>query len=233
VELAIPFGIVEGFTPDHSMGFDLFWRDVDVPDEFDPDFPEADAKPGFGGSGILWADWNHAEVVSGTAEDGNLFHGGNWGSLVFGSLIAGDLNGDGVRDVADLDLQATWLVNGAPDIGAADLNGDGNFDFEDRRQLVDVIFHTFLGDANLDGEFNSSDFVTVFTAQEYEDEFTANSTWSEGDWNGDLEFNSADFVVAFQGQGYEKGPRPAAAVPEPGSFMLLAIGGLILARCRR
>ena len=101
VELAIPFGITDGFEPTHSMGFDLFWRDVDVPEDFDELDPQGDAKPGHGGGGILWAAWNHAETVSGADEDGNLFHGGNWGSLVFGSQLAGDLNSDGQVDVAD------------------------------------------------------------------------------------------------------------------------------------
>ena len=229
VELAIPFGITDGFDPSHSMGFDLFWRDVDVPEDFDEEFPEADAKLGFGSAGILWADWNHAEIVDGSSEDGNLFHGGNWGSLVFGTLLEGDLNSDGNVDVADLDLQATWLVGGAPDAAAADLNGDGQFDFGDRSFLAETLLNTFLGDANLDGEFNSSDFVTVFSAGEYEDDINANSTWSEGDWNGDGEFSSADFVVAFSSGGYEKGPR-AAQVPEPKAPGLLAIGVLLVTR---
>ena len=231
VEMAIPFGITDGFDPSHSMGFDLFWRDVDVPDNFDEDAPEGDAKPGFGGSGILWADWNHAEAVSGDLEDGNLFHGGNWGTLVFGSQAEGDLNADGAVDVGDLDLQGTWLVGGAPDAAAADLNDDGEFDFGDRSYLVETILNTFLGDANLDGEFNSSDFVTVFAAGEYEDDTAGNSTWSEGDWNGDGEFSSADFVVAFASGGYEKGPRPAA-VPEPSALGLISLAGLFIRRFR-
>jgi hypothetical protein len=215
------------------MGFDLFWRDVDVPENFDEDAPEADAKPGFGGSGILWADWDQADSVTGDGEDGNLFHGGNWGSLVFGSRVEGDLNGDGLKNVDDIDLQAIWLTDGTPDAAAADLNGDGRFDFEDRRHLIEVLCNTYLGDANLDDEFNSSDFVAVFQAQEYEDEVARNSTWAEGDWNGDLEFSSADFVVAFQGQGYENGPRPAAAVPEPGTLTLVIIAGLCVLRGRK
>ena len=61
------------------------------------------------------------------------------------------------------------------------------------------------GDANLDGRFDSSDFVHVFQKGEYEDGITGNSSWSEGDWNGDSEFDSADFVVAFQAGLYETG----------------------------
>ena len=51
-----------------------------------------------------------------------------------------------------------------------------------------------LADSNLDGEFNSSDFVTVFKAGEYEDGIEMNSGWAEGDWNGDGDFSSRDLV---------------------------------------
>ncbi|MCA9172596.1 MAG: hypothetical protein KDB23_33255, partial [Planctomycetales bacterium] len=84
---------------------------------------------------------------------------------------------------------------------------------------------TYFGDANLDGEFNSADLINVFQAGQYEDAFSANSTWSTGDWNGDGEFTTSDFVVAFQDGGYEKGPRHAvSAVPEPSGLMTLLIG---------
>ena len=84
--------------------------------------------------------------------------------------------------------------------------------------------NTYVGDSNLDGEFNSSDFVVVFTAGKYESGEAA--TYAEGDWNGDMLFNSSDFVAAFGQGGYERGPKPAA-VPEPSSMgsglVLLAI----------
>ena len=92
---------------------------------------------------------------------------------------------------------------------------------------------TWFGDANLDGEFNSSDFVAVFEAGEFEDSIANNSTWETGDWNFDGEFNSSDFVTAFQDGGYEKGPLQVANVPEPTAIMTLlgaAIGLLILLR---
>jgi hypothetical protein len=87
---------------------------------------------------------------------------------------------------------------------------------------------------NLDGEFSSADFVTVFQIGEYEDVTAGNSGWGEGDWNGDADFNSSDFVAAFQDGGFELGPRAAtSAVPEPGSLVLLALGALLIGTARR
>lgn len=70
VELRIPFDPkIPGFTPDHKMGFDLFWRDVD-PDD-----------------GTNWLTWGQSSTVtcSGEGEDQKtaLFNASNWGALVF------------------------------------------------------------------------------------------------------------------------------------------------------
>ncbi|MCA9212033.1 MAG: lamin tail domain-containing protein, partial [Planctomycetales bacterium] len=53
------------------------------------------------------------------------------------------------------------------------------------------------GDSNGDGIFDSSDFVLVFQAGEYEDGIAGNSTFEEGDWDGDGDFTSSDFVFVF------------------------------------
>ena len=56
-----------------------------------------------------------------------------------------------------------WL----PD-AAFDLNGDSIIDQEDHRVWVKDLEHTWFGDADLNGEFNSKDFVQVFQAGKYE-----------------------------------------------------------------
>ena len=95
---------------------------------------------------------------------------------------------------------------------------------------------TWVGDADLNQVFDSSDLVAVFIAGQYEDGIPMNSGWAEGDWNGDGEFDSADFVAAFTDGGYEQGPRVAAnAVPEPTSHALLItalIGVTLVSRIR-
>ncbi len=144
--------------------------------------------------------------------------------------LPGDYNSDGVLDVADLNLQADAIASG--DL-AFDENADGVVDREDRKIWVKEYKKTWVGDANLDGEFTSSDFVNVFTAGTYEVDVEA--TWAQGDWDGDKRFATADFVFAFSDGGYELGPLPGAqAVPEPsGLGLLLCSLGLLAVRRRR
>ena len=145
--------------------------------------------------------------------------------LTIAASPPGDLNADDVYDVSDIDSLTArirtqtgvpyWLPN-----AAFDLNTDDIIDFADHRVWVKDLAHTWYGDADLSGEFDSSDFVQVFTVGEYES--TEEAGWSEGDWNGDGVFDSDDFVIAFQDGGYEQGPRTdAVAVPEPSTAGLL------------
>jgi hypothetical protein len=150
------------------------------------------------------------------------------------SVVNGDFNGDGDLSAADIDALTTEVKAGT-NMPRFDVTGDGRVDAADRTQWVNVLAKTYFGDSNLDGEFNSADFVVVFTAGEYEDAVAGNSTWAEGDWNGNMEFESGDFVEAFTAGGYEKGPRPAAAaVPEPAActLALIGLGAMLLRRGR-
>ncbi|MCA9200480.1 MAG: hypothetical protein KDA87_23235, partial [Planctomycetales bacterium] len=106
--------------------------------------------------------------------------------------LPGDLNGDGQQTGEDIDTFCR-----TNDL-AFDFDGSGALDFGDLQILVQQYFQTSFGDANLDGIFNSSDFVSVFVAGQYEDAIADNSTWSTGDWNCDGEFSTQDLVVAFQ-----------------------------------
>ena len=114
--------------------------------------------------------------------------------------LPGDFNGDGRVTVADVNAMRTGVRTAS---GPYDLDGDGKVELADLEYLVERIMGSSIGDANLDGIFNSSDFVTIFQAGQYEDNIEGNSTWSEGDWNGDGEFSSSDLVYAFQKGRYE------------------------------
>ena len=104
---------------------------------------------------------------------------------------------------------------------------------EDRDVWVHDLRDTYYGDADLDGEFTTTDFVEVFVAGKYESGEDAG--WAEGDWDGEGTFGTADFVIAFVDGGYEQNAaRPIQTVPEPNSCLLLLLGTLALvARHRR
>ncbi len=147
--------------------------------------------------------------------------------------LLGDYNGNDMLDAGDLDLQAAVIAAETHD-PAYDLTGDGLVDYDDRLMWVEDpdMFNSYVGDSNLDGQFDSTDFVQVFQAGKYESE--QNATWEEGDWNGDLLFSASDFVAAFQSGGYEFGAKAGvSAVPEPAGLALLLIGMLSLTGLRR
>ncbi len=134
----------------------------------------------------------------------------------------GDFNSNGRIDVADVNLLLEAIYEGSTDI-LFDVDGNLVVDEDDLAFWVGDIAITWFGDADLNGEFNSSDLVQVFQRGEYEDGFLENSRWDGGDWTGDLEFDSADFVQAFQDGGFELGPMSATPIPEPHSATLLAV----------
>jgi hypothetical protein len=150
----------------------------------------------------------------------------------------GDYNNNGLLDAGDLDQQAQAIA-GQQHPQEFDLNNDGLVNFTDREMWIDELKNTWIGDANLDGEFNSSDMVQVFARGKYEKPETAG--WEEGDFNGDTFFDSGDMVAAFVAGGYEKGikgggPNPAvSAVPEPTTLAMFVVGilAMIGTRCRR
>lgn len=174
--------------------------------------------------------WHRALTA---AEITDIYTRGLAGESILGSGgPEGDFDGSGVLDAADIDLLSAD-VRAESNTASFDLNGDGAVNDQDRFRWIEELANTFVGDSNLDGEFNSSDFVAVFTGGEYEDGVAGNSTWATGDWNGDSEFDSSDFVMAFTSGGYELGPKPGTEnVPEPTSLSLLLIATAFLVKRR-
>lgn len=145
----------------------------------------------------------------------------------------GDFDKNGRSDEADVNLLLTGIRQGT-NPSLYDITADGRVDSQDLEWWVHEVRNTYFGDANLDGQLNSSDLVAVFAMGTYEDAIPSNANWESGDWNGDGEFSSADLVLAFQDGGYEQGNRPAvAAVPEPSAIGLIFVAGLFCSGTRR
>ena len=133
-----------------------------------------------------------------------------------------DINGDGNCDAADIDAMSQNVI-------------DGTATEADRTALIESAspdgFNTYLGDSDLNGQFDEQDIVTAFIDGKYLSGDAAG--WAQGDWDANLQFDEQDFFQAFIAGGYLQGPRGAAAVPEPSSFVLLGFGLLAFAGRRR
>ena len=137
--------------------------------------------------------------------------------------LTGDFNGNGVLDAADIDM-----LTGDVQDPALDVTSDGVVNQDDRVFWVHDLANTWFGDADLNGEFVSSDIVVVFVAGKYDTGQEAG--WAEGDWDGDGVFSSGDLITALVDVGYEKGQlTDGVDMPEPGGWLLLILGvGLLL-----
>ena len=118
--------------------------------------------------------------------------------------VAPDVNRDGSVNASDLDAICAAIHANATD-ERLDLNGDSVVTIEDRDYLLDNVFHTTAGDANLDGVVNSTDLVQVFRAARYDAKDSINTGWAAGDWNCDGRFTSRDLVELFRLNVYVKG----------------------------
>ena len=144
--------------------------------------------------------------------------------------MTGDFNMNGELDVEDINSLSAEVLGGLHP-KRFDLNDDELVDTFDHKIWVHELKNTWYGDADLNGQFNSSDMVQVFASGKYETGEDAG--WAEGDWDGTGFFDSSDMVAAFVDGGYEKGPRPdAAAVPEPNSVSLAFVCAISLIACR-
>jgi hypothetical protein len=170
--------------------------------------------------------------------DGNALADGTIVGISIGTvaetIVTGDFNGDGSLNIHDLDLLYAAIRQGTNLL--FDLHRNNNLDQEDRRVWVEDLRHTYFGDSDLDGEFNSTDLISVLATGKYENGIPHDASWADGDWNGDADFDSSDLVLAISSGGYEQGPRVAAvaAVPEPSAGVMLGVGVVfVLHRFRR
>ncbi len=159
--------------------------------------------------------------------------------LTYREADRGDYNGNARIDPEDFDIlrikSALREFRESSIERAFDLNRDGIPDAGDRRSWVMDVAHTWYGDANLDGFFDSRDLIQVFAGGRYDLTRPFRAGWASGDWSGDGYFDSTDLVLAFDDGGYGAGPRTinrdASMVPEPSCLSGLLIV-LFALRCR-
>jgi hypothetical protein len=139
------------------------------------------------------------------------------------SLIAadGDLDDNGVTDVTDVNQLLHALATGGQD-DRFDLTRDLKVDVADLKYWTHTLAGTTFGDANLDRTFDSSDLVHVLQEGKYE--LDVDAGWAQGDWSGDSRFGSDDLVLALADGGYTNGAPLLSSVPEPSSWLLVALG---------
>jgi hypothetical protein len=145
------------------------------------------------------------------------------GTVQYGEDVPGDFNSNGTLDLQDIDALTAASATGNNE-ASFDLNSDALVNQSDVQIWVKTLRKSWIGDANLDLEFSSTDLVVVFQAGKYE--LNEAAVWSQGDWTGDGRFSSSDLVAAFQDGGYELGPVAASAVPEPTAWLLIHAANL-------
>ena len=162
--------------------------------------------------------------------DGLIASGASAGVVVqFDALLSrrGDFDGSRIADSADIDELFTRFGNTD---WFSDLDGSGVVDLADVQALVNTVFLTQMGDADLDGMIGQADLDTVLLNWGRTD-----GLWATGDYNGDRFVGQSDLDMVLLNWGGQDSPAVASrAIPEPGTSALLAGTGLwLLSRRKR
>ncbi len=147
--------------------------------------------------------------------------------------ISGDFDMNGDYACEDIDLLVAEIAAGT-NSGAFDLTGDGAVDGDDLTAWLAEAGAAelgsgdpyLLGDANLDGVVDTSDF-NLWNGSK----FTSTAAWCAGDFNADGVVDTSDFNI-WNGNKFQSSARPAA-VPEPTSRVLWLCGLLACRWLRR
>ena len=167
-----------------------------------PDTPPVDQPgliPGLYEDEVLYDDLTPWPAADGTGVSLNRVdataYGNASGSWIAGSptpgrvdfsSLPGDLTGDGVVDVHDIDFLC-GAISG-PYMESADLNSDGTVDLADVETLVTGFLGTAMGDSNLDGQVDAVDLNRVGIHWQN----MGGESWSTGDFTCDGNVTTSD-----------------------------------------
>lgn len=126
---------------------------------------------------------------------------GRWSGLTITELsrvdgLRGDMNGDGIVDVSDIDAVASAIRTGSEE-NAFDLNRDDVVDQLDMDYLVESVLNTKRGDTNLDGQVDFIDFLALATNFGEEEK-----RWSDGNFGADVAVDFKDFLDLAENFGF-------------------------------
>jgi hypothetical protein len=179
--------------------------------------------------GDAWENWFTTESAGGFSSDSLMW---DMGMTMLGDPLLmtqawraelnGDVNGDGVVNVADID--AVYQHFGASASSQWKVDGDGTTVGKgDVDYLVKKILHTAYGDTNLDGYVNFTDFQALL------DHWMRPGKWADGDFNGSGQVDFSDFQLLLDNWN----PAGLSSAPEPATLTLLSLGAMALLRRRR
>lgn len=147
--------------------------------------------------------------------------------------IDADFNNDGLFNCADVNALTAAIAAGS-NAAAFDLTGDGSVNLADLdKWRLDAGSANIgpgraykVGDANLDGGVDGSDFG-VWNSNK----FTSNTAWCNGNFNGDAVIDGSDFGL-WNGNKFTSSDGNAV-VPEPAGLLFWSGIGVLIAGRRR
>lgn len=134
--------------------------------------------------------------------------------LTVDESLLGDFDLDGILSASDIDLLSAEVLAGTND-PLFDVTADAIVDELDRMTWVEGLAGSLLGDTDLDGNVQFSDFLALSNA------FGGQGGWAEGDFDGNGVVQFPDFLALSTNFGTSVAA--SRAVPEPRTSIHLAI----------
>jgi hypothetical protein len=151
-------------------------------------------------------------------------------------LRRGNVNEIGETDAFDIDFLASAIIDG--DVTwLLDLDADGELTTGDMDSMINDVFESVRGDANLDGAVDLADFTLLRNS------FGDEAGWASGDFTGDGTIDLADFTLLRNHFGFDNTTGAAAGslifpehlvatVPEPAAALSFGVVSLLALRRR-